>query len=73
MKAVETFVLAAALLSTCTEALTFQKRAGGPARVMSVPIQRKPVSNPLERDRLRRRDGTVKASLDNQVYFYANL
>lgn len=67
MKALSTFALAAGLLSTYTDALALQRRTDGPPKVLSFPLQRKSVPNPLLRDRLRRRAGTVQASLQNEV------
>ena len=43
------------------------KKRDTPA-VLSLDIERRHVDNPIERDRLRRRDKTVKQTLDNEVY-----
>lgn len=67
MRGLSTFAIAAATLSSCTEGLALQKRAAPASRVVSFPMQRKTVANPLARDRLRRRSDTVQASLDNEV------
>jgi hypothetical protein len=68
MKGLSTFVFATGLLSTCIEGLQLQRRTDGPARVVGFPIERKRVADPVNRDRLRRRAGTVQASLDNEVW-----
>ncbi|KAI0969254.1 aspartic-type endopeptidase [Xylaria arbuscula] len=39
-------------------------------KVVSLSTQRKPVSNPLHRDRLRRRGSSVEAALDNEETLY---
>lgn len=73
MKTLPLFTIAAGLLSICVDATTLQKRADGPARVLGLPIQRKVVSDPVTRDRLRRR-GTVNLSLDNEeTLYFANV
>lgn len=59
--------LAASLLSTQVHAITLQKRTDGPARVIEFPIARNYISDPISRDRLRRRAETVQATLDNTV------
>lgn len=68
MKGLTTFAVAAGLLSTCTEGLTLNRRTDRPAKVVGFPVVRKTVSNPLKRDRLRRR-GTAQATLDNEVSY----
>jgi hypothetical protein len=67
MRGFQALAIVAGLLSPCTEALTLQRRTNGPARVVGLPIQRREVSDPLTRDRLRRRAGTVSETLDNEV------
>lgn len=67
MKVLSTFAFAAGLLSTFSDALYLQRRTDGPPKVVGFPVQRKNVPNPLLRDRLRRRTGTVQASLQNEV------
>jgi hypothetical protein len=67
MKGSTTFAVAAGLLSTCTEGLTLNRRTDGPPRVVGFPVTRKSVPNPIQRDRLRKRSGTVQATLDNEV------
>jgi hypothetical protein len=68
MKGLSGFIFATSLLSTCTECLQLQRRSDGPARVVGLPIERKFIEDPVKRDRLRRRAGTVQASLDNEVW-----
>jgi hypothetical protein len=58
--------LAASVLSTSTDALTVQERAAESAKVVGMSLERRAVSDPIKRDRLRRR-GEVKATLDNEV------
>lgn len=72
MKGLLNFALGATMLSTCTDALTLQRRTGGSPRVVGLPIQRNSVANPALRDRLRlgRRAGTVQASLQNEETLY---
>jgi hypothetical protein len=69
MRGLEAFAIVAGLLSSCTEGLALSKRTNGPAKVVGLPIQRREVSDPLTRDRLRRRAGTVSENLDNEVNF----
>jgi hypothetical protein len=68
MKGLTTFAIATALLSTCSEAIQLHKRTDGPPRVVGFPVQRNTIPNPLLRDRLRRRSGTVQATLANEVF-----
>ncbi|KAI3336744.1 eukaryotic aspartyl protease [Xylariaceae sp. AK1471] len=42
----------------------------GEPKVVNLSTQRRTVSNPVQRDRLRRRDGTVDATLDNEETLY---
>lgn len=67
MRGLSTFAIAATILSTYTEGIELLKRADGQPRVVAFPVQRKSVPNPLLRDRLRRRSGTVLETLDNEV------
>jgi RNase P protein component len=67
MKGLTTFAVAAGLLCACTEGLTLNRRTDGPPRVVGFPVARKSVPNPVKRDRLRKRSGTVQATLDNEV------
>jgi hypothetical protein len=68
MRVSTTLAVAATLLLPYTEAIHLVERTDGSApRVVSFPVQRKEVSNPLLRDRLRRRSETVQATLDNEV------
>jgi hypothetical protein len=68
MRGLQALGVVAGLFATCTEGLTLQRRTNGPARVVGLPIQRRELSDPLARDRLRRRAGTVSETLDNEVY-----
>lgn len=65
------FITAAVgILSTCTDAIQLQSRTNGPAKVVGLDVVRKPVDDPLARDksrRIRRRSKTVTATLDNEV------
>lgn len=57
-------------LLASTEAISLHKREHGlEPRVMSVPIQRRQIDNPLahDRKRLNRRAGTVNVGIDNEV------
>jgi hypothetical protein len=65
MKSTALLALAASLLSSA-DGLALQKREDGPPRVLSLPIHRGTVTNPVVRDRLRRR-GTLAGTLDNLV------
>jgi hypothetical protein len=67
MRISSTFAVAASLLSTYTEAIHLVERSEGAQRVVGFPVQRRDVSNPILRDRLRRRAETVQATLDNEV------
>lgn len=63
--------LAASILSPSVDALSPQKTSddGSSPRVVSLTTQRRAFSDPVRRDRLRRRD-TVTASLSNQETLY---
>ncbi|KAJ9495682.1 hypothetical protein LTR99_010590 [Exophiala xenobiotica] len=68
-------VALAALTTPLASALAIAPRSSTP-RVVGVPIQKRPVSDPLAHDRarLRRRSGTVEQTLDNeQSLYYANI
>lgn len=67
MRGVSTFAVAATLLSTCTEGIQLSKRTDGPPRVVGFPVSRRTISDPVARDRIRRRAETVQATLDNEV------
>jgi hypothetical protein len=67
MKSLISIALAAGLLVAPASAINLHKRTDGPARVVGFPIQRRDVSDPISRDRLRRRSQTVQVSLDNEV------
>ncbi|RYP72431.1 hypothetical protein DL771_004226 [Monosporascus sp. 5C6A] len=60
--------LAASILSPSVDALSHQKRSsdGSPPRVVSLTAQRRAFSDPVQRDRLRRRN-TVGVPLSNEV------
>ncbi|KAI1417640.1 acid protease [Hypoxylon sp. FL1857] len=60
--------LAASILAVPAGARNIPSNIGQP-KVISLATQRKPVSNPIKRDRLRRRD-TVRAELDNEETLY---
>lgn len=73
MKHISTLALAASTIIGA-EAITLQKRTDGPPRVVEHEIERKHVENPLQRDRLRRRQNTITAILDNeQTLYFANV
>ncbi|PQE22314.1 eukaryotic aspartyl protease protein [Rutstroemia sp. NJR-2017a WRK4] len=63
-------VAAVGILSGCTEAIQLQRRTDGPPRVVGFDVERRAVSNPLKRDRIRRRSNTVTATLDNEETLY---
>lgn len=67
MRVTSAFALTATLLSAYTDAIELVERRGAAPRVVGFPVQRKEVPNPIQRDRLRRRTGTVQATLDNEV------
>ncbi|OIW33439.1 acid protease [Coniochaeta ligniaria NRRL 30616] len=54
---------------SASEALVLHERQDGAPRVVSMDIERTKLSNPLQRDRLRRR-GSVQATLDNEETLY---
>ena len=68
MRGLQALAIVAGLFMTCTEGLALQRRANGPAKVVGLPIRRRELSDPVVRDRLRRRAGTVSENLDNEVY-----
>ncbi|ORY59084.1 aspartic proteinase precursor [Pseudomassariella vexata] len=69
MKSTTVFALAAGLLSTSSDALSLKKRSTGQSKVVGMDTQRKKITNPLQRDRLRRR-GSATAELDNEETLY---
>ncbi|KAI1854845.1 hypothetical protein JX266_000963 [Neoarthrinium moseri] len=69
MKSTTVAALVAGVLSASSEALTLRERSTVPSRVVGMDVQRKKVSDPVNRDRLRRR-GTAQASLDNEETLY---
>ncbi|TVY22065.1 putative aspartic-type endopeptidase OPSB [Lachnellula arida] len=70
MKGLMTFAASAGFLWTCSEGLTLSRRTNEPPKVVGFPVVRKSVPNPLQRDQLRRRSGTVQATLDNEETLY---
>lgn len=70
MRVTSAFALTATLLSAYTDAIELVERRGAAPRVVGFPVQRKEVPNPIQRDRLRRRTGTVQATLDNEETLY---
>ncbi|KAI5210417.1 acid protease [Aureobasidium subglaciale] len=72
MKHISTLALAASTIIGA-EAITLQKRTNEAPKVVEYEIQRKTVKDPLKRDRLRRRQNTISATLDNeQTLYFAN-
>ncbi|KAI1104238.1 acid protease [Jackrogersella minutella] len=61
--------LVASILAAAADARNIPSSTDQP-KVISLSTQRKTISNPVKRDRLRRRDGTVKATLDNEETLY---
>ncbi|CAK7226020.1 hypothetical protein SBRCBS47491_006084 [Sporothrix bragantina] len=70
MKTTTTLAVLASSLIAVTNSLVLQKRTDGPARVISMATERRKVSNPAQRDRIRRRSTTVAANLDNEETLY---
>lgn len=70
MKGISRFAITAGIFSTSIEAITLHRRTDGLPRVVGFPIERKLVSDPLSRDRLRRRTETLQATLDNEATLY---
>ncbi|TVY26096.1 putative aspartic-type endopeptidase [Lachnellula hyalina] len=70
MKGLATFAASAGLLWACSEGLTLSQRTNASPKVVGFPVVRKSVPNPLKRDQLRRRSGTVQATLDNEETLY---
>ncbi|CAJ2510049.1 Uu.00g059490.m01.CDS01 [Anthostomella pinea] len=68
MRSTTIFALAAGIISLPAEARNIPSVLGKP-KVVSMSTQRKPISNPVNRDRLRRR-GTIQADLDNEETLY---
>jgi hypothetical protein len=68
MRGLQALIIVAGLLATCTQGLTLKRRTDGRAKVVGLPVQRRELSDPIARDRLRRRTGTVSENLDNEVY-----
>ncbi|KAL1896181.1 hypothetical protein Sste5346_004924 [Sporothrix stenoceras] len=70
MKSATTLAFLASALIAVTDGLVLNKRTDGPPRVISMSTERRRVSNPAQRDRLRRRTAAVAASLDNEETLY---
>ncbi|KAI1074672.1 aspartic peptidase domain-containing protein [Whalleya microplaca] len=68
MKSTTIVAFLASILATQTDARSLENRAPQP-KVVSLTTQRNAVSNPIHRDRLRRRD-TSRAELDNEETLY---
>ncbi|KAI5922243.1 aspartic peptidase domain-containing protein [Camillea tinctor] len=69
MRSAAAFALVASIISSVSvEARNLQNDVAQP-KVVNLSTQRKAVPNPVQRDRLRRRD-TVRASLDNEETLY---
>ncbi|KAK7988851.1 hypothetical protein PG989_009166 [Apiospora arundinis] len=69
MKATVAAGLVAGLLCTPTQALSVPQRKSAEPMVVGMDMQRRKVSNPMQRDTLRRR-GTTRATLDNEETLY---
>jgi hypothetical protein len=67
MRGTQVLAVGAGFLAISVEALSLHKRSDGPSRVLGLEIERRTVADPIARDRLRRRAGTVQASSDNEV------
>ena len=65
MRTAATLAIAIGLLSTAIEGLVLTPRQDG-RKVVGLQTERKPVVNPLHRDKLRRRD-PLSVGLDNEV------
>ncbi|KAI1451004.1 acid protease [Annulohypoxylon stygium] len=61
--------LIASILAVPADARNIPSSIGQP-KVISLATQRRTISNPVKRDRLRRRDNTVTAELDNEETLY---
>ncbi|KAI2472075.1 acid protease [Annulohypoxylon bovei var. microspora] len=69
MRSTTVLALVASILAVPADARNIPSSIGQP-KVISLATQRKTISNPVRRDRLRRRDGTVRAELDNEETLY---
>ncbi|KAI6376525.1 hypothetical protein MCOR25_002737 [Pyricularia grisea] len=72
MRLIASLALLASLASSVTNGSSIPRRdSSAPAalRVVSMPMERQHISNPLERDRLRRRS-SITATLDNEETLY---
>ncbi|KAK3313551.1 aspartic peptidase domain-containing protein [Apodospora peruviana] len=70
MRASFALAAAASFLSATTEGLVLQQKHHGPGpKVVAMDIERRQTTNPLHRDRLRKR-ATVEAALDNEETLY---
>lgn len=73
MRQFSALLLAASIVGT-DAALNLVKRTDGPPKVVEHTIQRRNVQNALQRDRLRRRSGTISAALANEeTLYFANV
>ncbi|OAA64180.1 aspartic-type endopeptidase [Niveomyces insectorum RCEF 264] len=70
MKSTTLLALLASSLIPFSEGLALHKRTDGPPRVVGMATERRRISNPVQRDRLRRRTSAVAASLDNEETLY---
>ncbi|KAK3692063.1 aspartic peptidase domain-containing protein [Podospora appendiculata] len=68
MKTTTLLALAASFLSS-THALAVQKRQDGP-RVVGLQTERRSITNPLTRERIRRKRDTLVVGLDNEETLY---
>ncbi|CAK3975964.1 aspartic-type endopeptidase opsB [Lecanosticta acicola] len=70
MRTSTTLAVAATLLGA--DAINLIKRTDGPLRVLEGTIQRRRIANPIEHDRnrMRKRDGTLSITLDNEETLY---
>ncbi|KAI1467019.1 acid protease [Daldinia caldariorum] len=69
MKSTIVLALVASISAIPADARNLQSSTGRP-KVVSLTTERKTISDPLRRDRLRRRDGTFRATLDNEETLY---
>lgn len=67
MKSTSVAALVAGVLSTSADALAIRDSKTALSGIVAMDVQRRHVADPVKRDSIRRRSGSVEASLDNEV------
>lgn len=70
MKSASVAALVAGVLSTSADALAIRDSKTASSGVVAMDVQRRHIADPVKRDSIRRRSGSVEASLDNEETLY---